>query len=113
MDTLTAPEAASDDTPPLGWRRIGTVIGNTSTGEFTFILRSYEAKVGDIVASRSEVPLGREGQRRLATIWGRIIAIGRFNPFFPAEAAQELAEQNIRFRDTVLSGSRDHLKQTF
>jgi DNA helicase HerA-like ATPase len=97
------------DTPP-GWRRIGTVIGNTSTGEFTFILRSYEAKVGDIVATRGEVPLGREGKRGIATIWGRIVSIGRFNPFFPAEAAQELADQNLRFLDTVLAGSRDHLE---
>src|SRR5437016_7639039 len=91
-----------EDMPP-GWRRIGTVIGNTSTGEFTFILRSYEAKVGDIVATRGEVPLGREGQRGVATIWGRVVSIGRFNPFFPAEAAQELADQNIRFLDTVLA----------
>src|SRR5579883_2223841 len=41
---------------------------------------------------------------------GRVTGIDRFNPFFPAEAAQELADENIRFLDTVLSGSRDHLE---
>ena len=111
MDTVTQADApASAPGAPPGWRRIGTVIGNTSTGEFTFILRSYQAKLGDIVASRSEVPDGPDGARATATIWGRIVSIGRFNPFFPAEAAQELAEQNIQFLDTVLSGSRDHLE---
>jgi DNA helicase HerA-like ATPase len=109
-DAQIGPLTAAVDTTPPGWRRIGTVIGNTSTGEFTFILRSYQAKVGDIVATRGEVPLGREGERRVATIWGRIVSIGRFNPFFPAEAAQELAEQNLRFLDTPLANSRDHLE---
>src|SRR5690606_14449244 len=46
----------------------------------------------------------------VATVWGRITSIDRFNPFFPAEAAQELANESIRFVDTVLSGSRDHLE---
>ncbi|WP_370144093.1 ATP-binding protein [Bradyrhizobium elkanii] len=44
-----------------------------------------------------------------AIIWGRIVSIDRHNPFFPAEAAQELAEQNLRLIDTVLSTSRDYL----
>ena len=49
-------------TPTLGWTSIGTVVGNTSTGEYSFILRSLQAKLGDIVATRVEVP----GQRRRA-----------------------------------------------
>lgn len=95
---------------PAGWARIGTVVGETSTGGYTFILRSFQGKLGDIVATRTEVPVGTGGIRNIATIWGRITSIGRFNPFFPAEAAQELADQNTRFLDTVLSGSRDHLE---
>lgn len=95
---------------PAGWKNIGTVVGNTSTGAYTFILRSYQAKLGDIVATRVEIPATAEGPRPTVTVWGRIIGIDRFNPFFPAEAAQELADQNIRFLDTVLSGSRDHLE---
>ncbi len=51
-----------------------------------------------------------DGRTEMATVWGRIVGIARFNPFFPAEAAQELADENIRFLDTVLSGSRDHLE---
>jgi hypothetical protein len=107
-DARRSPDDAGE--APAGWLRIGTVVGNTSTGEYTFILRSYQAKLGDIVATRTEVPVTSDGQRSVATVWGRIVGIDRFNPFFPAEAAQELADQNIRFLDTVLSGSRDHLE---
>lgn len=93
-----------------GWTRIGTVVGDASTGTYTFILRSLHGKLGDIVATQVEVPTGGAGQKETATVWGRITSISRSNPFFPAEAAQELADQNVRFLDTVLSGSRDHLE---
>lgn len=92
------------------WSRIGTVVGDASTGGYRFILRSFQAKLGDIVATLIDVPVAPGGKYRRATVWGRIVGINRFNPFFPAEAAQELADQNIRFLDTVLSGSRDHLE---
>ena len=92
-------------TRPQIWTCIGTVVGNTSTGKYSFILRSFQAKLGDIVATRVEVPEPGAAQRTVA-VWGRIVSIDRFNPFFPAEAAQELADENIRFLDTVLSGSR-------
>jgi DNA helicase HerA-like ATPase len=92
------------------WPRIGTVVGEASTGSYSFILRSLEGKLGDIVATKVEVPVSSAGGRAVATVWGRITSIERFNPFFPAEAAQELANENIRLIDTVLSGSRDHLE---
>lgn len=92
------------------WTPIGTVVGNTSTGKFSFILKSFQAKLGDIVATRVEVPEAPGTAQRVVIVWGRIISIDRFNPFFPAEAAQELADESIRFLDTVLSGSRDHLE---
>lgn len=95
---------------PAGWTRIGTVVGNTSTSSFSFILRSFHGKLGDIVATRVEVPIASDRGRRIAVVWGRIVGIDRFNPFFPAEAAQELADQDIQMVDTVLSGSRDHLE---
>jgi DNA helicase HerA-like ATPase len=43
-------------------------------------------------------------------VWGRIQSIDRFNPFFPHEAAQELAEEAVSFLDTVLSNTRDQLQ---
>lgn len=92
------------------WEKIGTVVGNASTGTYQFILKSFKAKLGDIVASRVEVPLSTTEAPKMATVWGRITAIDRFNPFFPAEAAQELADQSIDLIETVLSGSRDHLE---
>lgn len=95
---------------PKSWVRMGTVVGNTSTGSFTFILRRLQGKLGDIVATKVEVPDVGGGHSVVATVWGRITKIGRFNPFFPAEAAQELADHNTNFLDTVLSGSRDHLE---
>jgi len=103
---MTSPRPAT----PAGWTCIGTVVGNTSTGKYSFILRSFQAKLGDIVATRVEVPEAPGAAQRTVTVWGRITGIDRFNPFFPAEAAQELADENIRFLDTVLSGSRDHLE---
>jgi DNA helicase HerA-like ATPase len=87
---------------------IGTVVGATSTDSYAFILRSYQAKVGDIVATKTEVPHDG-GTRQFVLVWGRIVSIERHNPFFPAEAAQELAEENVRLIDTVLSNSRDYL----
>ncbi len=102
--------AAQGGPTAAAWTRIGTVVGNTSTGEYSFILRSFQAKLGDIVATRVEVPDAQGAAQRIVTVWGRIVSIDRFNPFFPAEAAQELADENIRFLDTVLSGSRDHLE---
>lgn len=92
------------------WTCVGTVVGSTSTAEYSFILRSFHAKLGDIVATRVEVPEVLGAAQKTVTVWGRIVSINRFNPFFPAEAAQELADENIRFLDTVLSGSRDHLE---
>jgi len=91
------------------WTRIGTVVGNTSTGEYSFILQSLKARVGDIVATRVQVPSGDSTSREVA-VWGRIQSIDRFNPFFPHEAAQELAEESISFLDTVLSNTRDQLQ---
>ena len=84
------------------WQKIGTVVGNTSTDEFTFILTSLKAKLGDIVATEATVP-GDDGAELSVTVWGRIIGINRFNPFFPAEAAQELANSSMDALDTVLS----------
>lgn len=42
-------------------------------------------------------------------MWGRIVELARFNPFLPAEAGQELAEEGLELRDTVLSLSRDQV----
>jgi DNA helicase HerA-like ATPase len=93
-----------------GWRSVGTVVGNAGTAEFTFILRQFQAKVGEIVALGMEVPDGSyEGQARIY-VWARITDIRRFNPFFPFEAAQEIAGEGISLEDTILSGTRDQLE---
>lgn len=95
---------------PDKWPSIGTVVGNTSTDAYTFILRSMHAKLGDIVASRLQMPGDTAGGNTNVLVWGRITAISRFNPFFPAEAAQELANEGLALVDTVLSNTRDQLE---
>jgi len=92
------------------WKQVGTVVGNAGTGEFSFILRQFQAKVGDIVALDMEVPdSSYSGQSRIY-VWARITDIHRFNPFFPFEAAQEIAGEGISLEDTILSGTRDQLE---
>lgn len=93
-----------------GWKSIGTVVGNASPIEFTFILKSFKSRVGDIVAVRMEVPDENYSGQCVVCAWGRITLIDRFNPFFPFEAAQELSNEGISLRDTILSDSRDQLQ---
>jgi hypothetical protein len=100
------PEA--EDEAGEAWRHVGTVVGNAGITEYTFILQQYQAKLGDIVAVRMEVP-GSDGRREIY-VWARITDISRFNPFFPYEAAQEIADEGISLEDTVLSGTRDQLE---
>jgi len=92
------------------WTPIGNVVGTASNVEFTFVMKSYHGRVGDIVAVRMLVPSEQLGREVTAVVWGRVVAISRYNPFFPVEAAQELANEGIRPLDTVLSISRDQLE---
>jgi DNA helicase HerA-like ATPase len=102
--------AAPENLSKEDWRHVGTVVGNAGTAEYTFILQQFQAKVGDIVAVRMEVPGGDHTSRREIYVWARITDISRFNPFFPYEAAQEIAGEGISLEDTVLSGTRDQLE---
>lgn len=94
--------------------RVGTVVGNTSPREFRFFLKGFAAKLGDLVYVEMDVPRARTADTEPATekalIWGRIVELSRFNPFLPAEAGQELADEELRLTDTVLSVSRDHVE---
>ncbi len=92
------------------WTPIGTVVGNATTSEFTFILKSFKSRVGDLVAVRMEVPDEARTGTQGIYVWGRVISINRYNPFFPYEAAQELSREGLSLRDTILSDSRDQLE---
>jgi DNA helicase HerA-like ATPase len=92
------------------WREVGTVVGNAGISEFTFILKQFQANVGDIVAMKMEVPAEGFASRNSIYVWARVTDIQRFNPFFPYEAAQEIAGEGISLEDTVLSGTRDQLQ---
>ncbi|HNS70890.1 MAG TPA: ATP-binding protein [Candidatus Paceibacterota bacterium] len=92
------------------WTPIGTVVGNATTSEFSFILKSFKSRVGDLVAVQMEVPdEARQGKQSIY-VWGRVVTINRFNPFFPYEAAQELSNEGLSLQDTILSNSRDQLE---
>lgn len=89
--------------------KVGTVVGNTSPQEFSFILKSFTAKLGDLVRVEMEIPAADGQGRREVLVWGRIVELGRSNPFLPAEAGQELAEEGVDLVSTVLSLSRDQV----
>jgi len=103
-DTLATIDAET------AWPAIGTVVGNAGTGEFTFILKQFKARVGDIVALEMKTPNASYSAEIRIYVWARITSIQRFNPFFPYEAAQEIAGEGISLEDTVLSGTRDQLE---
>ncbi len=94
--------------------RVGTVVGNTSPQEYRFFLKGFAAKLGDLVYVETDVPKARTTEREPVKekmlVWGRIVELTRFNPFLPAEAGQELAEEELKLKDTVLSLSRDHVE---
>jgi len=90
------------------WETIGTVVGNTTVNKYSFVLRSHKARRGDIVATLTEVP-NESGDIHKVIVWGTLDEIDRFNPFFPQEAAGEIAEEGIEWVDTILSGSRDEV----
>ena len=98
------------ETEGIKWLPIGTVVGNAGTSEFTFILQQYRARVGDIVALSMYIPSDDYSRQEKISVWARITDINRFNPFFPFEAAQELAGEGISLEDTILSGARDQLE---
>lgn len=108
---MTAQDAGSGEREGAleEWRPVGTVVGAAGTSEFSFVLDSYRATLGDIVAVAMEVP-SAEGPNQEVCLWARVIEISRFNPFFPQEAAQEITGAGLSLTDTVLSGTRDQLE---
>lgn len=95
--------------------QVGTVVGNTSSQEYRFFLRSFAAKLGDLVYVETDVPKQTTSdvtskQKEKVFVWGRIVELSRFNPFLPSEAGQELADEGLKLMDTVLSLSRDHVE---
>jgi len=92
---------------------IGTVVGNTSPQEFSFNMKRFTARLGDLVNVDIEIPTDDpSGKKQMVTVWGRITELQRFNPFLPAEAGNELADEELELIDTVLSNSRDQVEAT-
>ena len=80
---------------------IGTILGQTSIDDYSFHLKKFKAKKGDIVAAEAKQPTG-DGRVVEVIVWGRIMEIISSNEFLPNEAAKELTEGNISIQDTIL-----------
>ena len=89
---------------------VGTVVGSTSPQEYQFYVKSFAAKLGDLVSVTVKVP-SADGTESVI-VWGRITSMTRYNPFLPTEAGLELAEEGLELVDTVLSNSRDQIEGT-
>ncbi len=83
------------------WTSIGTILGQPVIDSYTFYLKKYKAKKGDIVAAEAKLPTG-EGKVIDVIVWGRITEIISSNDFLPNEATKELTEENINIQDTIL-----------
>tara|TARA_B100001057_G_scaffold349609_1_gene351056 strand:- start:1459 stop:3237 length:1779 start_codon:yes stop_codon:yes gene_type:complete len=83
------------------WTSIGTILGQTSIDDYSFHLKKFKAKKGDIVAAEAKQPTG-DGRVIDVIVWGRIMEIISCNEFLPNEAAKELTEGNIDIQDTIL-----------
>ncbi len=57
-----------------------------------------------------EIPSETGSDKINVTVWGRITELSRFNPFLPAEATVELADEGLSLTDTVLSNTRDQVE---
>jgi DNA helicase HerA-like ATPase len=92
---------------------IGTVVGHTSPQEFTFNMKRFAAKLGDLVTVEIEIPADdKPDGKQQVSVWGRITELKRYNPFLPTEAGMELADEGLELIDTVLSNSRDQIEAT-
>ncbi len=67
------------------WTSIGTILGQPVIDSYTFYLKKYKAKKGDIVAAEAKLPTG-EGKVIDVIVWGRITEIISSNDFLPNEA---------------------------
>ena len=83
------------------WTSIGTILGQPVIDSYTFYLKKYKAKKGDIIAAEAKLPTG-EGKVIDVIVWGRINEIISSNDFLPNEATKELTEENINIEDTIL-----------
>ena len=81
------------------WTSIGTILGQPVIDSYTFYLKKYKAKKGDIVAAEAKLPTG-EGKVIDVIVWGRIMEIMSSNDFLPNEATKELTEENINIQDS-------------
>ena len=76
------------------WTSIGTILGQPVIDSYTFYLKKYKAKKGDIIAAEAKLPTG-EGKVIDVIVWGRI------NEIISSKFIKEIATLNGDLRKFV------------
>lgn len=89
-------------------RYVGTLVGESASGEFRLVVAHETIREQDIIAVNAELrqPAGAPVPERIR-VWAKVRRIERLNPLFPAEAGHELAATGADPFETVLSLSRE------
>lgn len=89
-------------------RYVGTLVGESTSGEFRLAVAHETIREQDIIAVDVDfrsTDLHAEPER--LRVWAKVQRIERMNPLFPSEAGHELAATHTSPFDTVLSLSRE------
>lgn len=100
MDTRNAPTARD--------RYVGTIVGESTSGEFRLAIAHEAVREQDIIAVDATLRRSGEGEATGGVrVWAKVQRIERLNPLFPTEAGHELAATATDPFDTVLSLSQE------
>ncbi len=86
---------------------VGTLVGESSSGEFRLAVAHETIREQDIIAVDAELRGPDWAAPEKIRVWAKVQRIERLNPLFPSEAGHELAATRTDPFDTVLSLSRE------
>jgi DNA helicase HerA-like ATPase len=89
---------------------VGTLVGESTSGEFRLALAHESVREQDLIAVDAELrrpgdPEGTKAEK--IRVWAKVRRVERVNPLFPTESGHELAATQTSPFDTVLSMSRE------
>ena len=93
--------------PTTASRYVGTIIGESTSGEFRLAVAQETIREQDIIAVDAILRRPGEETDEEVRVWAKVQRIERLNPLFPAEAGHELASTETDPFETVLSLSRE------
>lgn len=112
MVARNGPQVAHDNRSPVeppspSPRYVGTIIGESTSGDFRLAVAQETIREQDIIAVDAILRRPGEGADEQVRVWAKVQRIERLNPLFPAEAGHELAAAEADPFETVLSLSRE------